>query len=457
MTVQDVDPETFYGVGNRLFELAGDVYKSFQSVVDRLGDTGAMAGSDDDGMAWAKSYDARAGEVLGAANDLIAALENYGGVLIQAGYNHAVKEHNSTPGAGPAPQRPPEPTSEAAELTAPPAAGGPGTGLIEMLGLVEQIGVPVPDGNTEKIDKAAGAWGRLATARLTATIVESLELSAGRFSETVTPEMDYIAKDLRELRDAAEAVLDGCEELSQSCKEYRAALDELRGNLKGILEQLAVEIALTALIGIAASFVSVGAGAVAAAAKSAEAVKRYAGIIRTALSTWKISKNISAGVKKAHDVAAVRQRLQRIKDLGRKGKPEEQNPGPKPPPRRGTIDESAKPFSPEERKVADLLADEGKEVRSVKEAETPGQRTPDAIVDGKPTEFKTLGEDASNSTVKNALNSAKGQADNAIIDGRGSGISQEEARRGLDRFLGVNPERMTSIRIVGDGWEIVWP
>lgn len=29
MTVQDVDPETFYGVGARLFELAGDMYDAF--------------------------------------------------------------------------------------------------------------------------------------------------------------------------------------------------------------------------------------------------------------------------------------------------------------------------------------------------------------------------------------------------------------------------------------------
>jgi hypothetical protein len=131
VTVQDVDPETFYGVGARLFELAGDMYDAFQVNVTMLGETGAMAGSDDAGTAWAASYDARVGEVLGAVNDLTLALENYGGVIIQAGYNHAVAEHNATPGAGAPPVKPPEPVSVAGVLSAPPSAGGPGKGLID--------------------------------------------------------------------------------------------------------------------------------------------------------------------------------------------------------------------------------------------------------------------------------------------------------------------------------------
>jgi hypothetical protein len=45
--------------------------------------------------------------------------------------------------------------------------------------------------------------------------------------------VEYIAKDLRELRDAADAILDGCGELAQSCNDYKSALDELRGDLEG--------------------------------------------------------------------------------------------------------------------------------------------------------------------------------------------------------------------------------
>ncbi|MDX1886744.1 hypothetical protein [Mycolicibacterium sp. 120270] len=65
---------------------------------------------------------------------------------------------------------------------------------------------------------------------------------------------------------------------------------------------------------------SFGTGAVAAAAKTAHTISKFAKIIRSAVSTWKISKRISEGVKKAHDIGGVRKRLERIKNLGRKGK-----------------------------------------------------------------------------------------------------------------------------------------
>lgn len=329
MTVQDVDPETFYGVGNRLFELAGDLYDAFQANVTILGQTGAMAGSDDSGTAWAASYDARVVEVLGAVNDLTLALENYGGVVIQAGYNHAVAEHNATPGAGAPPVKPAEPVSVAGVLSAPPSAGGPGKGLIDnAIGLADQIGVPVPDGDTDKIDKAAQAWDRLATVYQTKTVVEALEVNAQRFSDTTSPEIEYIARDLRELKDATSSVLDGCAELSQSCKDYKSALDELRSNIEGILEDLAEELATTVLIGIAASLVSAGFGAVAATAKAAHTITKFATTIGLAVASWKIAKNIAGGVKKVADIAKIRKQLERIKNLGRKRKDEE----PKPPP-----------------------------------------------------------------------------------------------------------------------------
>jgi hypothetical protein len=319
---QDVDSDTYYAVGKRLFELAGDVYDAFAVNVRILGDTGAMAGTDDAGAAWATSYYSRTGEVLGAVNDLTVALKNYGGVVIQAGYNHAVAEYNATPGnRGAPPQRPPQPASVAGVLTAPPSAGGPGRGLLDdALGLVEQVGVPVPDGDTVKLDKAAQAWERLATVYQTTTVVEALDVNARAFSDTQSPEVEYIVRDLRDLRDATAAILTGCSELALSCREYKAALDDLRHQLEDILTDLAVELAATAVISIFAAYVSFGVGAAAGTAKAAHTISKFAGVIRNAVGAWKVSKRISEGVKKAHDIAGIRKRLERIKSLGRKGK-----------------------------------------------------------------------------------------------------------------------------------------
>jgi len=58
--------------------------------------------------------------------------------------------------------------------------------------------------------------------------------------------------------------------------------------------------------------------------------------------------------------------------------------------RSGSIDESEKEFSPKEARIAEALKGEGRNVKSLRESEVDGQKTPDAIVDGVPTEFKTL-------------------------------------------------------------------
>jgi Colicin D len=330
VTIQDVDPVTFYAVGKGLFEKAGKLYDAFTVNVSILGGTGSMAGIDDAGRAWATSYDERVKEVLGAVNDLTKALENYGGVVMQAGYNHAVAEHNATPGnQGPAPAMPAEPASTAGVLSAPPSAGGPGRGLVDAIGLMQQVGAPVPDGDTDKVSTAADAWDRLATVYQTKTIAEGLAVDARTFRDTHSPEVEYIVRDLEELRDAMTSVTEGCAELSQSCKDYKSALDDLRTQLEGILEDLAIELAVTAAIGIAASFVSFGAGAVAGTAKAAQSITKFARIISEAVGAWKISKNIASGVKKARDIAGLRAKLQRIINMGRKGKGPQLGPGVK--------------------------------------------------------------------------------------------------------------------------------
>ncbi|PWI17768.1 PrsW family intramembrane metalloprotease [Streptomyces sp. Act143] len=126
--------------------------------------------------------------------------------------------------------------------------------------------------------------------------------------------------------------------------------------------------------------------------------------------------------------------------------------------RNGSIDETEKAFSAKERRIAETLQNEGRHVKALKESSVEGQRTPDAVVDGVPTEFKTLDPGASVNSVKNTLNTAKKQARDAVVDARGSGLDEAGAREGLGKFLRNNPPgRMNSIRIIGDDYHIIWP
>ncbi|TDC01349.1 hypothetical protein E1284_40215 [Actinomadura bangladeshensis] len=96
-------------------------------------------------------------------------------------------------------------------------------------------------------------------------------------------------------------------------------------------------------------------------------------------------------------------------------------------------------------------------MEAVPESKVDRVRTPDALVDDVPVEFKSLKPGAAPGSIKNALNTAKGQAPSAIIDACGSGLTEDGAREGLNRFLRHNPGRMDSIRILGDGYDITWP
>jgi hypothetical protein len=123
----------------------------------------------------------------------------------------------------------------------------------------------------------------------------------------------------------------------------------------------------------------------------------------------------------------------------------------------GVIDERAKRFSPAERRIAEYLADQGSAVVSVSEGYGIYGRTADAHVNDVPVEFKSLDPGASDRTVKAALNSAKGQARYAVIDARGSGLTEDQAHRGIRRFSGTpHGNRLDAVLIVGDNYNIDW-
>ena len=123
----------------------------------------------------------------------------------------------------------------------------------------------------------------------------------------------------------------------------------------------------------------------------------------------------------------------------------------------GVVDERASRFQPRERRLADFLASEGRSVVAIHDGYGREGRRPDAAVDGVWTEFKSLDKGASDTTVKAALTSAKGQARQAVIDGRESGLDRVEADQGMRRFLGTPyASRLDAIRIVGDDFDLNW-
>lgn len=119
----------------------------------------------------------------------------------------------------------------------------------------------------------------------------------------------------------------------------------------------------------------------------------------------------------------------------------------------GLLDQRGRRFTSSEYRIAQTLARQGYHVVAVAESRVFRQKSPDAYVDGEPTEFKTLDPGATHQTVNDCLGRARNQAPNVVVDGRGSGLTEHDARRGLARFVGAHAGRARSIRVLGDGFE----
>lgn len=124
----------------------------------------------------------------------------------------------------------------------------------------------------------------------------------------------------------------------------------------------------------------------------------------------------------------------------------------------GIIDETERKFSSEEKRIAEKLSAEGRDVKALAEGTVPG-RSGDALVDGVKTEFKSLDAGATNSTVKNRITESikrGGQARNMILDARGSGLSEAEAVQGLNRVSNpaIHRGMLDSVRVMGDAFDI---
>lgn len=150
-------------------------------------------------------------------------------------------------------------------------------------------------------------------------------------------------------------------------------------------------------------------------------------------------------------------RVRRREDEPRTGRPGQApdkpvDPGPPEPPA-GRV----KGFNPAEQRVADRLTAEGHTVEKI--PEDPPRRTADALVDGRPVEFKEVTTDRAETVMDRLRSSVKGEGQSAevVIDASGTAMTRETAEQAVRRFLSTKyGERLRGVTIYGDGWTYTW-
>lgn len=110
----------------------------------------------------------RTRDIYSMSIDMVLAFDSYAQVLEQAGYNHALADHDPNSGT-PAPQAPNKTPpftlspQELVSLLVPPSTGGDGRGRIDDgLELAAKVGTPILDGDTKKLLRSADVWDKLA-------------------------------------------------------------------------------------------------------------------------------------------------------------------------------------------------------------------------------------------------------------------------------------------------------
>jgi hypothetical protein len=325
MTVLDVSAQTYYDAADICAKASSGYFEAFKAGMQSFGDTTNMAGSVGEGKQWADSYDQQCKDIYSMSIDIVLAFDGYAQVLKQAGYNHALADHDPNSGT-PAPEAPNTNPSftlspqELVSLLVPPSAGGDGRGLVDDgLELAAKVGIPIPDGDTKKLLRSANVWEMLANNDSVTAAPGELERAAALFEQVTSPDANFIDEDLRELKTAASDLAGAYGELAQACRDQKQAHDDLRADLEKLCDDLAkaiaVEVAVSLTLAVAASAVTFGVGAAAVAARTAVAVARiidkFVDLIRIAVKAAKLRTVVT--VQRA--TAKTKATIARIKDL----------------------------------------------------------------------------------------------------------------------------------------------
>ena len=139
--------------------------------------------------------------------------------------------------------------------------------------LKDTAGIVIPTADTGKVNNAASAWETYSSQLTSAAagVRAALPVTlASTFPQTGA--VSAVQNKLSELIAGASTDASG---LAQGCREYATNVETIRDELRAMLGQLAVEVAIDIGVGVALSFFTFGAGALAAMGKAATTVARW--------------------------------------------------------------------------------------------------------------------------------------------------------------------------------------
>lgn len=298
MGVLVIDWQTYYDAAKKCHSLATDLRTADKPVHDVVkGECAGMAGDAPGCEQWGKAYDRAAQETMQTCTNLADALTNFGNMLYAAGYNWALANKSN-----PMPDRPAATAMSEHKVSIPTSVGSNGDGVTEGNGSIpgfydalvgkiqEEFGSKLPNGNKDKLAKAASTWKTFAehptitgaAARITAitSLFDDIQDKKG---------LEALLGHLTTLNSGATQLAAASVNLAAPVGEYSEATADVRDKFKEAVTNALIAAGATVVIGVAASWitaalsnVAAGVGVLAIAGNTARVLK----------STYDISKLI---------------------------------------------------------------------------------------------------------------------------------------------------------------------
>lgn len=262
-----VNPETYYAAAKQLTDIGSGIDTAISALLKALDGTGSMSGTSEAARKWATSYDTRAQQAVDTAHKVAQTLPYFGYLVALAGYNHELSDYNAD--IDKQSRKPPDKPVTVQKPAAlcwvhPPSAGGPGNGLVSFAALMEKVHIHVPDGDADKLGKAANAWKTFNQTDAVADAHSEVVKVTSTLNDLQSGEIPDLIDCLTTLQNSAWNLAGTTNQLAGDCLSHKMALDNLRHRIDKVVTELDEVLAAQLVVTIAAAFLSVGTGAVAA-------------------------------------------------------------------------------------------------------------------------------------------------------------------------------------------------
>ncbi|MGN7133690.1 hypothetical protein ACTHQY_10475 [Rhodococcoides corynebacterioides] len=278
--VVDLAPEALAAAARALYGEAYTVANAVREHGRRASGWGGMAGSDEAGRRWGTAYDEDVAAVSAALRTVVSALSSLGVLVEQSAVNHATAD--SIAASAPPPSLSAGTPATLEEVLLPSAVGDSGPGLQGAIEIADAVGVPCPNGDTDRLQAAADGW--IGFGRELLDVRSRLLGLADGLRESTSPEIDAMQDDVRRVLNAVEAAAGACSGLAALCRDFADRLADTRARIRDLIEQFAIEEAAAVAVGIGLAFVSAGLSAAAGGAVAAGRFARTASRVRAVVA-----------------------------------------------------------------------------------------------------------------------------------------------------------------------------